>query len=194
MVLLLPFIVFFYHRVADNLWYVCYCFSMTFINAWKARFVSLPGLRKFSYHSKQRITLQAPLLVLHLSKSHTEAIMHVPQIVTYAVKEKGMEYKGEQRWALVEPWCKQWSCCGCQKGTSPDEATLNIEEINPVAIAIIELRLSERISKGVSQSVGIRLNTEFLKFHNNFLEWIKNDLKAFLSLAMPKLYCLDVTK
>jgi len=61
------------------------------------RFVSLPGLRTFGYHSKQRITLQAPLLALHLLKSHTEAIMHVPQIVTYAVREKGMEYKGEQR-------------------------------------------------------------------------------------------------
>jgi len=33
------------------------------------------------------------------------------------------------------------------KSTSPDEATLNSEEIKPVAIAIIELRLSERISK-----------------------------------------------
>ena len=41
--------------------------------------------------------LQAPLLALHLSKSHTKAITHVPQIVTYAVRDKGMEYKGEQR-------------------------------------------------------------------------------------------------
>jgi len=39
---------------------------------------------------------------------------------------------------------------GWQKGTSPDEVTLNSEEIKPVAIAIIELRLSEGISKGVS--------------------------------------------
>ena len=37
-----------------------------------------------------------PLLALHLPKSHTEAIAHVPQIVTYAVVQKGMEYKGEQ--------------------------------------------------------------------------------------------------
>jgi len=29
------------------------------------------------------------------------------------------------------------------KSTSPDKAALNSEEINPVAIAIIELRLSE---------------------------------------------------
>jgi len=35
---------------------------------------------------------------------------------------------------------------------SPDEAILNSEEIKPVAIAIIELRLPERISKGVRQS------------------------------------------
>ena len=59
--------------------------------------------------------------------------------------------------------------------------TLNSEEIKPVAIAIIELCLSECISKGVSQSVGqrkIQPNTEFLKFFNNFLEWVRNDLKT----------------
>ena len=61
------------------------------------RFVFLPGFRMFGYHSKQRITLQAPLLALHLPKSHTEAITRVPQIVTYVVREKGMEYKREQR-------------------------------------------------------------------------------------------------
>ena len=38
-----------------------------------------------------------PLLALYLPKSCTEAIMRVLQIVTYAVREKGMEYKGEQR-------------------------------------------------------------------------------------------------
>ena len=38
-----------------------------------------------------------PLLALHLLKSCTEAIMRVPQIVTYASVEKGMEYKGEQK-------------------------------------------------------------------------------------------------
>ena len=40
--------------------------------------------------------------------------------------------------------------CGLRKGTSPDEATLNSEEIKPVAIAIIKLCLFERIGKGVS--------------------------------------------
>ena len=51
----------------------------------------------FGYHSKQRIRQEAPLLALHLPKSHIEAITCVPQIVTYTVREKGMEYKGEQR-------------------------------------------------------------------------------------------------
>jgi len=45
------------------------------------------------------------------------------------------------------------SCCGWRKGTFPDEATLNSKEIKPLAIASIELRLSEGISKGVSQLV-----------------------------------------
>ena len=45
-------------------------------------------------------------------------------------------------------------CCGWQKGTSPDEATLNSEEIKPVAIAVVKLCLSEGIREAVSQSVG----------------------------------------
>ena len=48
---------------------------------------------------------------------------------------------------------KHWSCFGWQKSTFPDEATLNSEEIKPGAIAIIKLRLSEGISKGVSELV-----------------------------------------
>jgi len=38
-----------------------------------------------------------------------------------------------------------------QKGTSQDEATLNSEEIKPIALAVIKLRLSESISQIVSQ-------------------------------------------
>jgi len=72
--------------------------------------------------------------------------MCVPQIVIYMAVEKGMEYKGEQRCGLVEPWCKHCNCCGWWKNTSPDEVMLNSEEIKPVAIAIIELHLSEGIS------------------------------------------------
>jgi len=45
----------------------------------------------------------------------------------------------------------QWSCCGWQKGMSRDEATLNSEEIKPVALATIELRFSEDIRQSVSQ-------------------------------------------
>ena len=37
------------------------------------------------------------LLALHLPKSCTEAITHLPQIITHVVVEKGMEHKGEQR-------------------------------------------------------------------------------------------------
>ena len=39
------------------------------------------------------------------------------------------------------------------KGTSRAEATSNSEKIKPVALAVIELRLSEGISQLVSQSV-----------------------------------------
>ena len=38
-------------------------------------------------------SIEFPLLSLHLPMSHTKAIMRIPQIVTYMVREKGMEYK-----------------------------------------------------------------------------------------------------
>ena len=67
------------------------------------------------------------------------------------------------------------------KGTSRAEATLNSEKIKPVAIAVIELRLTEGISQSgrqsvrqsVSQAVShkiIPLNKLFFKFHGNFLK------------------------
>ena len=42
-------------------------------------------------------SIRMPLLALYLPKSRTEAIMRALQIVTYAVVEKGMEYKGKQK-------------------------------------------------------------------------------------------------
>jgi len=45
-----------------------------------------------------------------------------------------------------------------KKGTPPDKAMLNSEEIKAVAKTVIELRLSEGISKGVSQSVSRKFN------------------------------------
>jgi len=41
--------------------------------------------------------IKTPLLSLHLHKSHTEAITCISQIVTYAVRKKGMGYKGEKK-------------------------------------------------------------------------------------------------
>ena len=65
--------------------------------------------------------------------------------------------------------------------------TFNNEEIKPVAIAIIELRLCEGISKGGSQSVSqsVENSTKWnvLKFRSKYLEWVRNDLKTFLILA-----------
>ena len=63
------------------------------------------------------------------------------------------ERNQEQRKALVEPWCKHWSCSGWWKGTSPDKAMLNSEEIKPIALAVIKLHLSEGVSQSDSQSV-----------------------------------------
>jgi len=43
--------------------------------------------------------------------------------------------------------------CGVPKGTSRDEVMLNSEKIKPVALAVIELFLSEGIRQLVSYSV-----------------------------------------
>ena len=86
---------------------------------------------------------------------------------------------------MIKPWCEHWSYWGWWKGTSPDEATLNSEEIKPVAITAIKLHLSEGIREGVSQSAENLLNRKFLKFHNNLMQRFRVDLKTFLCLAMP---------
>ena len=44
--------------------------------------------------------------------------------------------------------------CGMPNGTYPAEATSNSENIKPVALAVIELRLSESATQSLSQSVG----------------------------------------
>ena len=43
--------------------------------------------------------------------------------------------------------------CGMLKGTCRAEATLNSDKIKPVALAVIELGLSEGISQLLTQSV-----------------------------------------
>jgi len=55
---------------------------------------------------------------------------------------------------------------------------LNNEQIKPVAIAIIKLRLPE----GIIQQKNL-LNRKFLKFHNNLMQRFRVDLKTFLGLG-----------
>ena len=43
--------------------------------------------------------------------------------------------------------------CGMPKGTCQAEVMLNSEKIKPIALAVIESRLSEGISQSVTQSV-----------------------------------------
>ena len=68
---------------------------------------------------------------------------------------------------------------------------LNSEEINPIALAVIELHLSESISQIVSQKN--LLNRKFYKFHN-LMQRFRVDLKAFLGSTMPNQCCHAVTK
>ena len=79
--------------------------------------------------------------------------------------------------------------CGMPKGTSRAEAMSNSEKIKPVALAVIELRLSEGISQSVENS------TFFLKtFCRNLLKVFWVDLKACLGLVLPNQYCFIVVR
>ena len=57
---------------------------------------------------------------------------------------------GTQRRTLVSPRRMHCMYCGMPKGTCRAEATSNSEKIKPIALAVIELRLSEGISQSVS--------------------------------------------
>ena len=86
------------------------------------------------------------------------------------------------------------------QGTSWSEAMSNSEKIMPVALAVIELHLSEGISQSVtqllSQSVenSIKYIYIFFKFWSNLLKAFQVDLKACLGLVLPNQYCLIVVR
>ena len=65
------------------------------------------------------------------------------QIMIYVAVHKKLR---EQKLATVEPWGNHLSCCNWLKSTFPDKVMLYNEESKPVALAIIELHLSEGIS------------------------------------------------
>ena len=70
------------------------------------------------------------------------------------------------------------------KGISQAEATSNSEKIKPVALAIIELCLSEAISYSVSQSVENSVKYFFFfKLRSNLLKAFQVNLKVSLGLV-----------
>jgi len=68
------------------------------------------------------------------------------------------------------------------KGTSQAEATSDSEKIKPVALAVIELCLTEGISQAVSLKK-VPLNKYCLKFRGNFLKAFQVDPKACLGFS-----------
>ena len=74
------------------------------------------------------------------------------------------------------------------KGTCRAKATSNSEKIKPVALAVIELRLSEEISRPVTQSVENSVEYIYFKFRSNLLKVFRVDLKAYLGLVLPNQY------
>jgi len=72
---------------------------------------------------------------------------------------------------------------GMAKGTSRAVATSNSKnQAWPVALAIVELRLSEGISGSVQNSIKC-------KFQSNFLKVFQVYLKACLGLVLPNQHC-----
>ena len=68
--------------------------------------------------------------------------------------------------------------------------------MKPIALAIIELRLSEGISQSLSQSASSQLvenSVEYFKFHSNLLKAFWADLKACLGLGLPIQYYLIIS-
>ena len=61
--------------------------------------------------------------------------------------------KGTQRRTLVSPRRMHCMYCSMPKNTSQAEATSHSEKIKSVALAVIELRLSEGISQLLSRDV-----------------------------------------
>ena len=112
-------------------------------------------------------------------------------------------------------YCKSSPIHGCEERTGPKEvqkqrhdastvaavvgkkAHIGMKQclLECVALAFLELFLSEDISKQVSQRVSQQKNPsnmKFLKFHNYWMKGFRIDLKTFLDLDMPKQYCPPV--
>ena len=110
-------------------------------------FISLLAVWKcwatFQAQNIVRSTLASSVLTLISHQCHNM------RIANRHLHAKG-ERNGVQGRTKVSFGRTMMGCCSWWKGTSQDEATLNSEEIKAVAIAIIELRLSEGISHSVS--------------------------------------------
>ena len=68
------------------------------------------------------------------------------------------------------------------------------EDIKPITLAVMELRLFEAISQSDSQQKNL-LNRNFKNFITTYvIQRLKIDLKTFSGLAMPNQCCHAVTK
>ena len=78
------------------------------------------------------------------------------------------------------------------KGTSQAEVTLNSENIKPIALAIVKLRLSEGI---ISQLLSHSVSKTFclnIFFENSVATAVWVHLKACLGFVLPNQYCLII--
>ena len=85
---------------------------------------------RFEHIGQQRIAHDVTLLVLHLPKSHTEAITRIPKNVTYAGKRNGVQ-KVSFGWTMM-------GAVELLRLAKRNVSTLNSEEIKPIALAVIK--------------------------------------------------------
>jgi len=112
-----------------------------YLDTWKPYCLNFSNVKLISYHSKLGIAREVPHQSLCLV---LKPFCVYRKSSPYAVVKKRM---GDRRGTKVTPWCKHCSSCSCWKGTAQDEAMLISEEIKSLAPAVLELCLSEGISK-----------------------------------------------
>ena len=109
-------------------------------------FFSLPALRTLWVTSQAKNNVRSTLASLHLPKSCTEAIMCILQIINCMAVRKRMENQGK----LYYNHDSSIGVAAVGKKLSQNEAMSNSAKIKPIILAVIELSLSEGISKQVS--------------------------------------------
>ena len=99
------------------------------------------------------------------------------KIDTIAVSKDEWDTKAD----TGKPMRMHCTYCGMSKGTSQAEVTSNSEKIKPIALAVIELHLSEGISQSVSRKFDLIL---FSKIPKQLVECVSRQSESLFGLSL----------